>query len=63
MKLLSKEVISERSREIRKFCHKNKTSYYKSLLNTTQKVLVEKGNKGYTECFSKVEINKYTSGK
>ncbi len=57
MKLLSNEVISERSREIRKFCHKNKISYYKSLLNTTQKVLVEKGNKGYTECFSKVEIN------
>ena len=57
MKLLSNEVISERSSEIRKFCHKNKISYYKSLLNTTQKVLVEKGNKGYTECFSKVEIN------
>lgn len=57
MKLLPKELILERSKEIRKFCNKNKTSYYKSLLNTTQHVLVEKGNKGYTECFSKVEFN------
>ena len=57
MKLLSTEVITERAKEIRYLGHKNKMSYFKSIINKQKKVLVEEGNKGYTECFSKVHFN------
>ena len=57
MKLLSNELITERAKEIRYLGHKNKMSYFKSMINKQKKVLVEEGNKGYTECFSKVHFN------
>jgi threonylcarbamoyladenosine tRNA methylthiotransferase MtaB len=57
MKLLSTEVITERAKEIRNLGHNNKMSYFKSMINKQKKVLVEEGNKGYTECFSKVHFN------
>ena len=58
MKMLPKDVISKRAREIRLLGNYNRFNYYNSLIKTKQKVLVEAGNKGYTECFSKVEFNK-----
>ena len=57
MKLLSTEVITERAKEIRNLGHKNKMRHFKSMINNHKKVLVEEGNKGYTECFSKVHFN------
>ena len=56
MKLLSTAVIAERAKEIRYLGHKNKMSYFKSMINKQKKVLIEEGNKGYTECFSKVHF-------
>ena len=57
MKKLAKEIIIERAREIRVLGQKNKTNYFKTLINTNKKVLVEHGNKGYTECYSKVQFS------
>ncbi len=57
MKMLSSEVITERAKEIRELGHEKKINYFKSIINTHKKVLIEDGNKGYTECFSKVQIN------
>ena len=31
--------------------------YFKSITNNNKKVLIEEGNKGYTECFSRVQLN------
>ena len=30
--------------------------YDKSIINNHKKVLIEEGNKGYTECFSRVQL-------
>ncbi len=57
MKRLPGDIITERAREIRDLGQKNKTNYFKSIINTNKKVLVEHGNKGYTECYSKVQFS------
>ena len=57
MKMLSSELINERAKEIRDLGHKNKMKYFKSITNNHKKVLIEEGNKGYTECFSRVQLN------
>ena len=57
MKMLSSEVITKRAKEVRDLGHKNKIKYFKSIINNHKKVLIEEGNKGYTECFSKVQCN------
>jgi tRNA A37 methylthiotransferase MiaB len=35
--------------------------YFKSIINNHKKVLIEEGNKGYTECFSRVQLNENIS--
>ena len=57
MKMLSREVITERAKEVRDLGLSNKMKYFKSITNSHKKVLIEEGNKGYTECFSKVQFN------
>ena len=57
MKMLSSELITERAKEVRNLGHKNKIKYFKSIINNHKKVLIEGGNKGYTECFSKIQFN------
>ena len=57
MKMLPTNVITLRAKEIRDLGHKNKIRYFKSMINNHKKVLVEGGNKGYTECFSKVQFD------
>ena len=57
MKMLSSKLISERANEIRSIGHKNKIKYFKSIINNHKKVLIEGGNKGYTECYSKVQFS------
>ncbi len=57
MKMLRSELITRRAKEVRDLGHKNKIKYFKSMVNNKQKVLIEEGNKGYTECFSKVHVN------
>ena len=57
MKMLSSELITERAKEVRNLGHKNKIKYFKSIINNHKKVLIEEGNKGYTECFSKIYFN------
>ncbi len=57
MKMLSSQVIKRRAAEVRDLGSKNKIKYFKSMINNHKKVLIEEGNKGYTECFSKVQIN------
>ena len=63
MKMLPTDVITERAKEIRDLGYKNKIRYFKSMIHNHKKVLVEEGNKGYTECFSKVHFDeKISSG-
>ena len=57
MRMLSSELITRRAKEVRDLGHKNKIEYFKTMINNNKKVLIENGNKGYTECFSKVHIN------
>ena len=57
MKMLLSEVITKRAKEVRDLGHKNKIKYFKSIINNHKKVLIEEGNKGYTECFSRVQLN------
>ena len=61
MKMLSREIIHKRAKEIRDLGHKNKMKYFKSVINNHKKVLIEEGNKGYTECFSRVKLNENIS--
>ena len=61
MKMLSSEIINKRAKEIRDIGHKNKIKYFKSIINNHKKVLIEEGNKGYTECFSRVQLNQNIS--
>ncbi len=61
MKMLSSEVVTERAKEIRDLGYKNKIKYFKSMINCQKKVLVEEGNKGYTDCFSKVHFDENIS--
>ena len=61
MKMLASEIINKRAKEIRDLGHKNKMKYFKSITNNHKKVLIEEGNKGYTECFSRVQINENIS--
>ena len=61
MKMLSSEIINKRAKEIRDLGHKNKMKYFKSITNNHKKVLIEEGNKGYTECFSRVQLNENIS--
>ena len=61
MNMLSSEVITERAKEIRYLGHENKSKYFKSIINYHKQVLIEEGNQGYTECFSKVHFNKKIS--
>ena len=61
MKMLSSEIINKRAKEIRDLGHKNKIKYFKSIINNHKKVLMEEGNKGYTECFSRVQLNENIS--
>lgn len=61
MEMLSSEVITERAKEVRDLGNKNKIKYFKSMINNHKKVLIEEGNKGYTECFSKVQFNENIS--
>ena len=61
MKMLSNEIINKRAKEIRDLGHKNKIKYFKSIINNHKKVLIEEGNKGYTECFSRVQLNENIS--
>ena len=57
MEMLSTDIINKRAKEIRDLGHKNKMKYFNSIINNHKKVLIEEGNKGYTECFSKVHFN------
>ena len=57
MKLLPTNIVTERAKEIRDLGFKNKIKYFKSMINNHKKVLIEEGNKGYTECFAKVQLN------
>ena len=61
MKMLSSEIINKRAKEIRDLGRKNKIKYFKSIINNHKKVLMEEGNKGYTECFSRVQLNENIS--
>ncbi len=61
MKMLPTNVINERAKEIRDLGYKNKIRYFKAMINNHKKVLVEEGNKGYTECFSKVHFDQNIS--
>ena len=61
MQMLSSKIIYKRAKEIRDLGHKNKTKYFKSIINNHKKVLIEEGNKGYTECFSRVQLNENIS--
>ena len=61
MKMLPSEIINKRAKEIRDLGHKNKMKYFKSITNNHKKVLIEEGNKGYTECFSRVQLNENIS--
>ena len=61
MKMLSSDIINERAKEIRNLGHKNKMKYFKSTIGNHKKVLIEEGNKGYTECFSRVKLNENIS--
>ena len=61
MKMLSTQVITERAKEVRDLGNQNKIKYFKSIINNHKKVLIEEGNKGYTECFSKVHFNENIS--
>ena len=61
MKMLTIEIINKRAKEIRDLGHKNKIKYFKSIINNHKKVLMEEGNKGYTECFSRVQLNENIS--
>ena len=61
MKMLPTNVITERAKEIRDLGYKNKIRYFKSMINNHKKVLLEEGNKGYTECFSKVHFDENIS--
>ncbi len=61
MKMLTSEIINKRAKEIRDLGHKNKIKYFKSIINNHKKVLIEEGNKGYTECFSRVQLNENIS--
>ena len=61
MKMLSSEIINKRAKEIRDLGYKNKIKYFKSIINNHKKVLMEEGNKGYTECFSRVQLNENIS--
>ena len=61
MKMLPTNVITERAKEIRDLGHKNKIRYFKSIINNHKKVLIEEGNKGYTECFSRVQLKEKIS--
>ena len=61
MKMLSSEIINKRAKEIRDLGHKNKMKYFKSIINNHTRVLIEEGNKGYTECFSRVQLNENIS--
>ena len=58
MEMLSTQLITERAKEVRDLGNQNKIKYFKSIINNHTKVLIEEGNKGYTECFSKVYFNK-----
>ena len=61
MKMLSSKVITKRAKEIRDLGHKNKMKYFKSIINNHKKVLIEEGNKGYTDCFSRVQLSENIS--
>ncbi len=61
MKMLSNELINERAKEVRDLGNKNKIKYFKSIINSHKKVLIEEGNKGYTECFSKIHLKQNIS--
>ena len=61
MKMLSRELITERAKEVRDLGRMNKMKHFKSMINNHKKVLIEDGNKGYTECFSKVQFNENIS--
>ena len=61
MKMLLSETINMRAKEIRDLGHKNKIKYFKLIKNNHKKVLMEEGNKGYTECFSRVQLNEKIS--
>ncbi|MFL2822347.1 MAG: tRNA (N(6)-L-threonylcarbamoyladenosine(37)-C(2))-methylthiotransferase MtaB [Candidatus Puniceispirillales bacterium] len=61
MKMLSNEIINKRAKEVRELGHRNKIKYFKSIINYHKKVLIEEGNKGYTECFSRVHLNEKLS--
>ena len=57
MQMISSELITKRAKEVRDLGHKNKIKYFKSIINKHKKVLIETGNRGYSECFSKVQLN------
>ena len=57
MQMISSELITKRAKEVRDLGHKNKIKYFKSIINKHKKVLIESGNRGYSECFSKVQLN------
>ena len=61
MKMLTSEIINKRAKEIRDLGHKNKMKYFKSIINNFKKVLIEEGKKGYTECYSRVQLNENIS--
>ena len=56
MKMLPKEVINYRAKELRDII-KTKTEFFlKSIVGTKQKVLIEKNNSGYTPQFTRVKF-------
>ena len=58
MKILPKEIINYRAKELRDIMKTKTEEFLKSILGTTQKVLVEKNNSGYTPQFAKVKFDK-----
>jgi len=58
MKMLPQEIINYRAKELRDIMKTKTEDFLKSILGTTQKVLVEKNNSGYTPQFAKVKFDR-----
>ena len=56
MKMLPKEVINYRAKELRDIIKMKTELFLKSIIGTKQKVLIEKNNSGYTPQFTRVKF-------
>ena len=57
MKMLSKTIISNRSRELRELSKKNIELFLNNLIGSSQRVLIENHNSGYSPQFVKVQFD------